>query len=62
VFLAEYRENESSLQGFIRVASIMHLSIVSPTTPCTGRGGGIGGDLLDLTSKTPPRGGVFDAP
>ena len=40
---------------------LMHLSIVCPTTPCTGRGGGIGGDLPDLTSKTRPRGGVFDA-
>ena len=38
----------------------MHLSIVCPTTPCAGRGGGKRGDLLDLTLKTRPRGGAID--
>ena len=37
---------------------IMHLSIVCPTTPC----GGGGGNLLDLTLKTRPRGGAIDTP
>ena len=42
--------------------TVMHLSIVCPTTPCVGRGGGKWGDLLDLTLKTRPRGGVIDTP
>ena len=42
--------------------SIMHLSIVCPTTPCAGRGGGKRGVLLDLTLKTRPRGGAIDTP
>ena len=41
---------------------VMHLSIVCPTTPCAGRGGGKRGDLLDLTLKTRPRGGAIDTP
>ena len=46
----------------IVVVVVMHLSIVCPTIPCTGRGGGIQGILLDLTSKTRPRGGAIDTP
>ena len=41
---------------------LMHLSIVCPTTPCAGRGGGKRGGLLDLTLKTRPRGGAIDTP
>ena len=44
------------------VTGLMRLSIACPTTPCTGRGGGIQGILLDLTSKTRPRGGAVDTP
>ena len=42
--------------------AVMYLSIVCPTTPCTGRSGGIQGILLDLTLKMRPRGGAVDTP
>ena len=37
---------------YSNIRHVIHLSIVCPTTPCTGRGGGIQGGLLDLSSKT----------
>ena len=44
------------------LSTIMHLSIVCPTTPRAGRGGRTRGDLLDLTLNTRPRGRAIDTP
>jgi len=40
---------------------IMHLSILSPTTPLPGVPGGIVGDLIRFDLKNRPTGGAFDS-